>query len=127
MKKFFILNSVVIFMTFIPYSVYAQSFLKQLGKVITDIANSPSSGNQQNSSRPRVYNLQQPTAQSQNVQQRGPLYQIHTTSNTKTITIQGGATYLGNFSCGVAMVQWKKGWFAINQSGEKVFDFKKFE
>ena len=127
MKKTFLFCFIIMSINWMPRTAHAQSFWKQLGKAITDIANMPSTGNQQSTSSPRVYNVQ-PTRTQSNTRQTtvqqpsGPLYQIHTTSNTKTITLQGGVQYLGNFSCGIALVKWKKGWFAINQNGDKVFD-----
>ena len=45
MKKTLLFCSMVITMTLMPQAIHAQSFWKQLGKVITGIANSPSSGN----------------------------------------------------------------------------------
>ena len=52
-----------------------------------------------------------------------PRYKIHSTAATKTIVINGGVTYLGNFCEGMACVSGKNGWFVINKQGEKLFDF----
>lgn len=52
-------------------------------------------------------------------------YKVHTTANTKTMTLRGGPIFMGCFSEGLAVVSWEKGWFVINDKGEKVFDLPK--
>ena len=49
------------------------------------------------------------------------LYKIHRTSATKTITLDGDATFMGFFNEGLCVIGWKKGWFVINKEGNKVF------
>ena len=49
-------------------------------------------------------------------------YQIHTTASTKTITVRGGASRLFQFSCGVALVEYRNGWFVIDKQGNRLFD-----
>ena len=115
MKQFLILKSVMaMLVTLLSPNAYAQAkvyYVQPTTGQVTTI--------QPTMTRP----VKQPTVRPSTVQQqRGPLYQIHTTPNTKTITLQGGALYLGNFSCGIALVKWKKGWFAINKNGDKIFD-----
>ena len=51
-----------------------------------------------------------------------PKYELHTTAATKTITVRGGVEKLFRFSCGVACVKHKKGWFVIDKQGNKLFD-----
>lgn len=51
-----------------------------------------------------------------------PRYQLHTTSATKTIVVRGGAKNLYQFSCGVALVEHRNGWFVIDKLGNKLFD-----
>ena len=132
MRKIFLFSLLNLAIMLMPSSAQAQSFWKQLGEAITS-----SQGNTQQKDTPpkvKVYTAQPYTVPSTKVspktaqqqqprqQPQGPLYQIHATSATKVITLQGGAQQLSNFSCGVALVQWKKGWFAINTNGEKIFD-----
>ena len=59
--------------------------------------------------------------------QSGPRYKIHETASTKTITLEGGASYLGNFNCGRAVVThnyklYSTKAFVIDTQGDKVYD-----
>lgn len=53
-----------------------------------------------------------------------PIYKIHSTPQTRTITIQGGMKTLGYFNCGVAICVPNKGnRFVIDKTGNKLWDF----
>lgn len=57
--------------------------------------------------------------------QKRPLYKIHSTAQTKTITIDGGIRLMGWFSNGFAVVAGKSNWFVINKQGNVVFSLQK--
>lgn len=63
MKKNFLFFSMVIAMTLMPQTIHAQSLLQQVSKLITDMTNTPSTGNQQNRSGANVYYVQPTTGQ----------------------------------------------------------------
>lgn len=90
--------------------VMAQKWLKKglnvLDKVLS-IGNSDSSTSSNNSS------TDYPSESS--------LYKVHRTAATKTITLDGNATFMGFFNEGLSVIGWKKGWFVINKEGNKVF------
>lgn len=110
MKKCFLLRCMVLSMAVVPCTIHAHSFLTKHAIVAPSWGNI--STNYSADALPKGVGGLPAT----------PLYKIHATPNTKTITVQGGVSYMGNFSCGLAMIKWKNGWFAINQNGEKVFD-----
>lgn len=63
---------------------------------------------------------QQMSAQNWNTTAR---IKIHKKSQgSKTMIIDGGVRWMGFFNNGLACVKWNKGWFVINDKGEKVFD-----
>ena len=52
-----------------------------------------------------------------------PLYKIHSTPNTRTITVQGGMKTIGYFNCGVAICVPNKGnSFVIDKQGNNLFE-----
>ena len=101
-----------------PQQADAQ-FLKNLGKALEKAAESKLKGNSSN--RSNTGNTSR-SATGKPQSQKAEIPTPHKTSATKSMTIRGGAKSLCPFSCGVALVGHKKGWFVINKKGEKLFD-----
>lgn len=98
-----------------PMPVEAQ-FLKKLGDALGKIANSGTQTSKSNSK-----NASSNSSASKSKYE--PLYQIHTTANTKKMVIRGGASQLCPFSCGVALVNPRYGqWFVIDKQGNKLYE-----
>ena len=108
-------------------------FLKGLGKVLQTVGESVLNGattttpsqpaTSTTSDQPAKTNTAAQTAAAQT----GPRYKIHETASTKTITLEGGASCLGIFSCGRAVVthrykEFSEKAFVIDIQGNKVFD-----
>lgn len=57
--------------------------------------------------------------------QKSPIYKIHSTAQTKTITIDGGVRFMGKFANGRTLIQGKNEWLVIDNQGNKVFSLPK--
>ena len=120
---------VAIVMSLVPQSADAQ-FFKKLGKAlgeaagITTESSSSTTDQRGNAVTKRVSESNESaTADTADPAEKGKAkYQIHTTASTKTITVRGGADRLHQFSCGVAVVKYKNGWFVIDKQGNRLFD-----
>ena len=53
--------------------------------------------------------------------QKGAIYKIHSTAQTKTVVIDGGVRFMGDFSDGRSLIQDKNGWFVIDSATNFVF------
>lgn len=103
-----------------PQQANAQ-FWKQLGKVAKGVGKAvlESSTSQESPNQSQT---------TQSIDKNSPRYKIHKTAETKTITLRGGANFMGIFSEGYAIISQKDGvlgnkaWFVINEKGEKVFN-----
>lgn len=96
-----------------PQQAEAQ-FFKKLGKAISDTAKE-SWDKAKNASA-------QSDKQNNTPANKVGLYKIHVTSATKTITIDGGVSHLGDFHNSRAIVTGKMAQFVIDREGNKVFD-----
>ena len=119
-RKIWMTIIMVFVMSFVPQSSDAQ-FFKKLGKALGEavgVENSPTStGN--NVSTQKV----SASAASADPADKGKAkYQLHTTNATKKIVVHDGARRLFQFSCGVAVVEHKNGWFVIDKQGNRLFD-----
>ena len=104
-------------------------FLKKLGnavknasKEVLESAKTQTPTNQTHANQTTT-NKSQP---SQSANQQNPRYELHKTTETKTMILRNNAGVLGAFSEGYAVVGSggynNKVWLVINEKGEKVFD-----
>lgn len=101
--------------------VCAQSWLEKLGKGLDAVSNALSGGNNDGNNaadnEPKADESSITTASG-----TATVRTVHETAATKTMVLDGGVKWLRSFSCGRAVVCWKKGWFVIDKQGNKVFD-----
>lgn len=118
MKKCILTAIVMAFtMSFVPQSADAQ-FFKKLGKAIGNAVSI-----EESTTDTRSNSSTEGAMKSDDSADKGKAkYQLHTTGATKTIVIRGGASRLFQFSCGVAVVEHRNGWFVIDKQGNKLFD-----
>lgn len=109
MKKILVMI-VAALMIGLTQQVQAQKWLRDLNKGLDAVNKALSSGNNTKSNN-----------SSANYTRESALYKIHRTADTKTITLDGNATFMGYFNEGLCVIGWKKGWFIINKQGRKVF------
>lgn len=140
-KNMFVCLAATFFMVSVPQQSYGQGWLKKLSDGInkglesvnkafgssssggsSSVSGSGGQGTGSSSSASSVSQGDRNTAR----------YKIHTTAQTKTMTIDGGVSYLGQFSNGRAIIYRhtiagftiddSKGLFVIDSQGNKVFD-----
>lgn len=127
MKKIIVIM-VAAFMIGSTQQVQAQKWLGVLNNVLDGVSKS-SSDNSTNNTRSSTKKNNNSNKNSATAGSTTALYRIHETAATKKYVIRGGATWLGPFSEGYAIVgTGKQGYdnpthfFVINKEGEKVFD-----
>ena len=134
-KNMFVCLAATFFMVSVPQQSYGQGWLKKLSDGINKglesvnkaFGGSSTSTNSSNANTNTNANAaaQQNSAPAANVNygdKNKARYQIHTTAQTKTITIDGGIINLERFCNGRAIVTTPKGRFVIDKQGNKIFD-----
>lgn len=103
---------------------FAEQFTKEMAKDSTTNQKTVTSTPQVTATKQQPANSRQSATTTQKVNKEKVKRQVHTTAQTKTITVRDGVAYLGPFSGGIACVQSKnRDWFVIDKAGNKLFDF----
>lgn len=123
MRKNITIGIAAIMLALTPAHTQAQ-FLKNLGKALEKVAEKVVEVNETKTTETGTTTNTTTTTKAEEAEKpQAPVpKKVHSTEQTKTITLRDGAQWLGPFGCNRALVHWRGGWFAINEKGEKVFD-----